>query len=290
MKVAGFTFIRNALTYDYPIVEAITSILPICDEFIVAIGNSNDDTEALILAIDSSKIKIIRTIWDDTLREGGKILAVETNKAMDAISTDADWCFYIQGDEVVHEKYLPIIKKEMEDNLKKSNIEGLLFHYEHFFGSYEYIADAPDWYRNEIRIIRNDSSIRSYRDAQGFRKNGQKLQVAAIDAYIYHYGWVKNPNFQKEKVKSFSKFWHNDEWIESKTPEIEMFDYSFIKSLKLFTDSHPSVMKHRVETQNWKFVFDITKKNLSLKNTVKAFIEKHTGWRMGEYKNYKIGS
>jgi hypothetical protein len=290
MKVAGFTFIRNALTYDYPIVEAITSILPICDEFIVAIGNSDDDTEALILAINSKKIKIIHTLWDDTLREGGKVLAVETDKAMDAISKDTDWCFYIQGDEVVHEKYLPAIKKGMEDNLKKSNIDGLLFHYEHFFGSYEYIADAPDWYRNEVRVIRNNSSIRSYKDAQGFRKNGQKLQVVPIDAYIYHYGWVKNPSFQQEKVKSFSKFWHNDEWIESKTPEIEMFDYSFIKSLKLFTGTHPSVMKHRVDTQNWKFVFDVHKKNLSLKNTVKVFIEKHTGWRMGEYKNYKIRS
>jgi hypothetical protein len=290
MKVAGFTFIRNALTYDYPIVEAITSILPICDEFIVAIGNSADDTEALILAIDSPKIKIIHTIWDDSLREGGKVLAVETDKAMDAISKDVDWCFYIQGDEVVHEKYLPTIKKGMEDNLKKSNIDGLLFKYEHFFGSYEYLGDAPDWYRREIRVIRNNSSIRSYKDAQGFRKNNEKLHVVLIDAYIYHYGWVKNPSFQKEKVKSFSKLWHNDKWIESNIPEIEMFDYSFIKSLKQFIGTHPAVMHHRVENQNWKFVYDLNKKNLSFKNKFKTVVEKYTGWRVGEYKNYKIRS
>lgn len=290
MKVAGFTFIRNAVKYDYPIVEAITSILPICDEFIVAVGNSDDATEELIQAIGSPKIKIIHTIWDDTLREGGRVLAVETDKAMDAISSDADWCFYIQGDEVIHEKYLPAITSAMEEYVKDPSIEGLLFKYEHFFGSYEYLGDAPNWYRREIRIIRNDRSIRSYKDAQGFRKNNQKLHVKLIDAFVYHYGWVKNPTFQIEKAKSFSKYWHNDEWIESKIPEIEMFDYSEINSLKSFAGTHPSVMQARINRQNWIFKFDLSKKKLSLKHRIKIFIENITGYRIGEYKNYKIRS
>lgn len=195
MKVAGFTFIRNAVKYDYPIIEAITSILPICDEFIVAIGNSEDETEQLILSIGSPKIKIIHTVWDDTLREGGKVLAIETDKAMDAISTDVDWCFYIQGDEVVHERYLPVIVTAMQQHADDKYVEGLLFKYEHFYGSYQYVGDAPNWYRREIRVVRKDAQIRSYRDAQGFRKNNQKLHVKLIDAFVYHYGWVKNPSF-----------------------------------------------------------------------------------------------
>src|SRR5437868_3266615 len=69
MKVSGFSFIRNALKYDYPIVEAISSILPICDEFVLALGNSDDETEALISSIGSDKIKIIKTVWDETLKE-----------------------------------------------------------------------------------------------------------------------------------------------------------------------------------------------------------------------------
>lgn len=48
MKVCGFTFIRNAEKYDFPIVEAITSILPICDKFVVAVGESEDNTRAII--------------------------------------------------------------------------------------------------------------------------------------------------------------------------------------------------------------------------------------------------
>lgn len=154
MKVAGFTFIRNAIKNDYPIVEAITSILPICNEFIVAVGKSDDDTLTLIKGINSDKIRVIETFWDDNLRVGGHVFAQETNKALAAVSKDVDWCFYIQGDECVHEKYLPTIQAEMEKYLNQPQVEGLLFDYKHFYGSYDYYAHSRRWYRREIRVIK----------------------------------------------------------------------------------------------------------------------------------------
>lgn len=289
MKVSGFTFVRNAIKFDYPIVEAITSILPVCDEMIVAVGNSDDDTLALIKSIDSPKIKIIQTIWDDTLREGGKVLAVETNKALTALSPDSDWYFYIQGDEVVHEKYLPNIQKAMQDNLNNPKVEGLLFKYLHFYGSYQYVADAQRWYRQEIRIIRNQGNITSYRDAQGFRTiDDKKLIVKWIDAFVYHYGWVKSPETQKEKMKSSINFWTTDEEsVGVKKHYEDNFDYSEIDSLTNFNGTHPAVMQARIARVNWQFNFDIREKKLSLKNRFRAWIEKLTGWRIGEYKNFK---
>jgi glycosyltransferase involved in cell wall biosynthesis len=290
MFVSGFTFVRNAIKFDYPIVEAITSILPVCDEVIVAVGNSDDDTLGLIKSIDSNKIKIIETVWDDTLREGGKVLAVETNKALAAVSPDADWCFYIQGDEVVHEQYLPAIRQAMHDNLDNLKVEGLLFKYQHFYGSYQYVADAQRWYRQEIRIIRNQATITSYRDAQGFRTiDDKKLNVKWIDAYIYHYGWVKSPEIQKEKMKSSINFWATDEAAASvKKHYEENFDYAGIDSLTTFSGTHPAVMQARLERVNWQFDFDIREKKLSFKNRVRAFVEKLTGWRIGEYKNFRV--
>ena len=289
MKVSGFTFVRNAIKFDYPIVEAITSILPVCDEMIVAVGNSDDKTLELIKSIDSPKIKIIETVWDDSLREGGKVLAVETNKALAAVSKDADWCFYIQGDEVVHEQYLPNIKKAMEDNLNDQEVEGLLFKYLHFYGSYQYVADAQRWYRQEIRIVRNQPNITSYRDAQGFRTiTDKKLNVRWIDAYIYHYGWVKSPEIQKEKMKSSIKFWADEEKTDVLKPQLENFDYSEIDSLTTFEGTHPAVMQARLARVNWQFNFDIREKKLSLKNRFRTWIEKLTGWRIGEYKNFEL--
>ncbi|MEJ0101767.1 MAG: hypothetical protein WDO19_04020 [Bacteroidota bacterium] len=168
MKVSGFTFIKNAISFDYPVVESIRSILPLCDEFIVAVGDSNDGTRQLIENIDDSRIKIIDTVWDENLRTGGKVLASETNKAFEAIAGDSDWAFYIQGDEVMHEKYVDIVKAAMQKYKDDKRVDGLLFKYLHFWGSFDYIGVSSRWYRNEIRIIRNDRNIYSYMDAQGF--------------------------------------------------------------------------------------------------------------------------
>ncbi len=289
MKVAGFSFVRNAIKYDYPIIEAITSILPICDEFIVAVGNSEDDTLELIKSIASDKIKIIETIWDDSLREGGQVLAKETDKALRVISSEVDWAFYIQGDEVVHEKYLDEIKNSMLKWKDDKNVDGLLFNYRHFYGSYDYVADAPNWYRKEIRVIRPSQNIYSYKDAQGFRKNENKvLNVKELDAFIYHYGWVKKPRIMQQKQEDFHKLWHDDNWVKKNVPKRHEFDYSNINSLTAFSETHPKVMNYRLKQSNWKFDFDLSYKNYSCKDRFKLLIEKLCGYRIGEYKNYKI--
>ena len=242
----------------------------------------------MIKSIDSPKIKIIETIWDDNLREGGKVLAIETNKALDAISKDSDWAFYIQADEVVHEKYLPVIKKEMELWKDNTKVEGLLLKYKHFYGSYDYVGDSRRWYRNEIRIVRNDKRIKSFRDAQGFRIGDKLMKVKPIEAYMYHYGWVKPPELQQAKQKYFHKLWHDDNWVERNVADTASFDYSKIDSLQLFDGSHPQVMLERVKNKNWTFSFDPTQKQLSFKNKILYFIEKLTGLRIGEYKNYRV--
>lgn len=289
MKVTGFTIIRNAIKYDYPVVEAITSVLPVCDEFLVSVGNSDDGTLELIKSINSPKIKIMESVWDDTLREGGKLLSIETNKAFDAIGKDSTWCFYIQSDEVIHEKYHSAIIEGMKAHAENKEVEGLLFDYIHFYGDYNHVGNSRKWYRNEIRIIRNDKNIRSYKDAQGFRKlDGTKLNVKKIDAAIFHYGWVKPPKAQQSKQENFHKMWHNDEWMKKNIADVEEFDYSKIDSLEEFKGTHPSVMKKRVSEQNWKFHYDPSKINLSLKDKVLQLIENKTGWRPGEYKNYKL--
>lgn len=286
MKVSGFTFIRNALIYDYPVAEAIKSILPVCDEFVVAVGNSDDDTLGLISAIDPSKIRIIETTWDDSLREGGRVLALETDKAFKAISADTDWAFYIQGDEVLHEKYLEPVKAAMLKWKDHPEVDGLLFDYLHFYGSYDYVGTSGNWYPHEIRVVRNRKNICSYRDAQGFRKSdNQKLRVKPAQACMYHYGWVKDPAAMQRKQESFNKLWHTDQWLEKNVVKAAEFDYSGIDALALFTGTHPAVMLPRIEKKNWKFDFDIAFSNLGLKDRIKMILRKYLGVETG-YKNY----
>lgn len=287
MKVSGFTFIKNAIKFDYPIEEAIRSILPLCDEVVVAVGDSEDETRKLIENIDP-KIKIIDTVWDPELAAGGKVLAAETNKAFEHVSEDSDWCFYIQGDEVMHEKYIPEVRKAMEKWKDDSKVDGLLFNYLHFYASYDYIGTSSNWYRREIRVIKNDPSIYSYRDAQGFRKNdNEKLNVKLVDAFIYHYGWVKEPKKMLAKRENFVKLYRGSDAKEQHVTD-EGYDYSRIDALDHFKDSHPKVMQERINRKNWKFEHDITYSRLSFKEKFKRFVRKTTGYHIWEYRNYNL--
>jgi len=215
-------------------------------------------------------------------------LAVETNKAFDAIATEYDWCFYLQGDEVVHEQYHQSILTACNQYLNTTKVEGLLFEYTHFYGSYQFVADSRKWYKNEIRIIRNNKDIRSYKDAQGFRINGRKLLVKTIAAKIFHYGWVKDPRAQQAKQEGVRKLWHSDDFIAQHVATANEFDYTAIDSLVPFLGSHPVTMQTRLQRMNWDFSWDFSKKKFKLKDLLLYRFEKLTGIRLFEYKNYKI--
>lgn len=292
MKITGITIIRNAVTNDYPIVEAIRSILPLVDECIVAVGDSDDDTLGLIRSINSPKIRIEETVWDMSIRKGGEILAIETNKVLDMVSPDTDWVVYIQGDEAIHEKYHPVIRRAMEHYLPEKRIEGLLFDYLHFYGTYDYVGDSRKWYRYETRIIRNNCGIRSYRDAQGFRMEGdKKISVAHINAFVYHYGWVKNPRLMKQKQKNVVAFWNdNDEAVQHFQKTEDFFDYNEFDSIRRFEGTHPDVMEDRIRNKNWDLQLDIHKKNMPFKYQILYWIERLTGKRLFTFTNHRIKS
>lgn len=289
MFTSGFTFVRNAIKYDYPIVEAILSIEPLCDEIVVAVGGSEDGTLELIQGIKSDKIRIVETVWDDALREGGQVLAIETDKALKAISPEADWAIYIQGDEVMNEAGHKAVKEAMQEHQHSKNVDGLLFDYRHFYGSYDYIGVSAHWYRKEIRVIKPNHLVYSYKDAQGFRKgNNEKLNVVSLDAHIHHYGWVKDPRAQQRKQESFHKMWHSDEWMDKNVAKTETFDYSEVDALKKFEGEHPQVMQERINRVNWQFDHDLSQNNLKLKDKLKFLCLKWFGFLPGEYQNYKV--
>jgi hypothetical protein len=289
LKVSGFTFVRNAITYDYPIVEAVRSILPLCDEVVVAVGRSEDDTLGLVRSIDSPRVRIVETVWDDALREGGRVLAVETDKAFRAISPEAEWAVYIQGDEVLHEDGLAALREAMLRWRDDRRVDGLLLDYRHFYGSYDYVGASLHWYRREVRVVRNDPAIFSWRDAQGFRRRPEeKLRVKRVDAVVHHYGWVKHPAAMQGKQASFNRYWHDDAWMKQHVGEAAEYAYEGKEPLARFEGTHPAVMLPRISAVNWKFTGDPSAVPLKRKDRVKLAVEKLTGWRPGEYRNYVV--
>lgn len=285
MKVSGFTVIRNGVRMGYPVVQSIKSILPLVDEMVVGIGQSDDGTEALIQAIDDQKIRTFSAHWDTNKTTGGLVLSEKTNEALDRCEND--WCFYLQADEVVHEMDLPRIWRAIELADRNPQIQGLLFRYIHFYGSYSTIATSRKWYRNEVRIVRKTSGIRSHNDAQGFRVMGRKPLVQASGGRIFHYGWVKPPNTMGEKSKLLNRWWHGNK----RDAEFTDFQYDRQYGLKSYSGSHPAVMGELIASQDWQFDHRRTLADWRLKDLnlwASDLFERAFKHRIGEYKPYRL--
>ncbi len=314
MKISGFTMGKNARKLYYPIKQSVQSILPLVDEFIVVLGDSDadDTTRTEIESIQSSKIKIYNTVWDIEKYPRGMEHAHQTDIAKSYCT--GDWLFYLQSDEVVHEDDLPVIRKRCEELLDDQEIEGLLFNYIHFWGDFSHYQDNHCWYRKEIRIIRNRPDIHSWESAQSFRRipgfdglhyrqqeNTFKLKVAEAHARIFHYGWVRPPELMNSKIKSFSINHRGIKTVnemEKKDLFTGYFDYGNLDKLSSFKGTHPEVMKGWISQSDWreKLRFKGVRKSLNKmvskhdrpRYVILSRIERNLlfGVRLGEFKNY----
>ena len=252
MKVSGFSIIRDGVKFGYPFVESIRSVLPLVDEFVLAVGNSSDETLQRAQAIDSSKLRIVETVWDESLRRGGQVMAQQTNLALKECT--GDWCFYIQADEVVHEEDHARLRTAMRRHLDDRRVEGLSFRYRHFYGSYRLINPLP--YRRQIRIVRGGIGVRSVGDACGFAIDGRKLRSRRTGAQMYHYGWVREPAVMGRKLAKFLSFYWETlrrDQPETAPPNVNAAQrYQYNTNVCIpFRGTHPNIMHETIAAQNW---------------------------------------
>jgi len=292
MKISGFSYVRNGFDYGVPFLEAYQSILPVCDEFVVTVGEGNDGTREAIQKLNDPKIRIIDTVWDMSLRANGKIFAQQTNMALDAIT--GDWAFHIQADEVIHENDIYKIKEAVERNDNDKRVEGFILPFIHFWGGYDHIRTSRRVHKNEVRLFRNGLGVRSYRDSLGFRKyrdfkayandteKGEKLRVKKINAPIYHYTEVRGPGAKTKKAAAIGAFYEKN---DGKPVQKEEYGYD---RLEKFTGTHPRLMNEKVKAQDWEYVFNPKKAVWRTKDRIMQPIEDILGFKIGEYKNYKL--
>jgi glycosyltransferase involved in cell wall biosynthesis len=242
-SISGFTFIRNGVELGFPFEASIRSLLPLVDEFVVVVGQSNDDTLARVRAIGSPKIRIIETIWNERMADRGFVYAQQ--KMIAQYACTGDWAFYLEGDEVVHEAELANIRASVDQHHANPAVEALVFDYHHFYGTPDFVANSPAWYRRECRLIRN--TIRSYApDGQYWlitadHKKGRNPQAALANAHIYHYGWVRSNEAMQKKLDQVSKFWSHG----APTVRYSNFD---AQVLQPFTGTHPELVKPWLES------------------------------------------
>jgi len=242
-SISGFTFIRNGVELGFPFEASIRSILPLVDEFVVVVGKSNDDTLQRIQDLQDPKIRIIESIWNERMADRGFVYAQQ--KMMAQFACTGDWAFYLEGDELVHENDLPNIRASVDQHHNNPAVEALVFDYHHFYGTPDWVANSPAWYRRECRLIRN--TIRSYApDGQYWlitsdHKKGRNPQAALANAHIYHYGWVRSNEAMQRKFNQISKFWSET----APTVRYSQFD---AQVLQPFEGTHPALVQPWLES------------------------------------------
>jgi len=240
MKVSGFTIARNVIKYNYPVVESIQSILPLCDEFIVNVGRSEDDTLKVIRSIKDAKIRIIETQWDKSQKPD--MLSYQTNVALKECK--GDWAFYLQSDEVIHEADLPKLKRLMETNLDNKEVDVFRFKWFHFYGSYWRYRIDGGWFQKQDRIVRNDGSIESCTDAFTFcRKDGKDIRRKQTNCFIYHYGWVQPPELMRQRRVNAEDIGFVALTEKERT---EAYEYGDLSRHPIYFGTHPVVMKELI--------------------------------------------
>ena len=281
--VSGFTIVRNAVRFDLPIEAALRSISPLCDEIVVNVGDSEDETLEIVRSIDDPKIRVLESVWGDPAAMSNVLHSIETNRALDACRHP--WCFYVQADEVLHEDDVPRVRAALERHGEDARVEALVFDYLHFYGSFDWVGVGRRWYRREVRLVRKASGIRSVGGAQGFRVAGRKPRAAPSGARIFHYGWSKRP----EKVIEKRRLWQRYRGLPG-DPAAQADLYRNLPELRRFQGSHPRVMRDWIAARNWDFDprdYSRDRGWGELKLIVSDAIERVTGWRPFEHRNFR---
>lgn len=290
-QISGFTFIKNGITLGYPVKESIESISDLCDEVIINVGfddpnlSVDDGTyEYLRDHFTSDKYIFLKSWWDPKMTSRGLILSQQTNIALSKCS--GKYCQYIQGDEAIHEDDFESILEGIKNLELRPEVAGLVFNYLHFYGSTDIFKQTRNTYRREVRLIRNNSGIKSWMDAQGFKdQNDNKLKCILNSARVFHYGWARQEQLMDQKNKAFNKLYHGQEHEAAK------FEYQRIWGLKPFNNTHPQVMENWIkENHNDLDILNLPMK-FEMKNVglaISDWLEDLTNYRMGEYKNYKL--
>ncbi len=284
--ISGFTIVRNAVKLDYPIVPAIRSILDLCDEVVVNVGASEDETRDLVVGIGDSRIRVLDTAWD--FSRGGGTLAFETNRAMAACR--GAWGVYIQADEVLHETGVVAVREALRDWEGDRRVEGLLVDYLHFYGDFDTLATDRHWYRREVRVVRLGQEIRSYQDAQGFRvgPGDRRVRARVTGAPMFHYGWARPPQSMRQKFVASKEVFH--ERADQLEAHAELEALYWTPLLRPFEGSHPRVAQAWVAARRvggtGRVVGPRRFKLAHLRLYLSDWIERLTGARLFEYRNY----
>lgn len=213
-SLAGCLIIKNGTKFDYPFQQAIESVLPICDEFVVVEGVGEDDTYERLLAMreKDQKIQVVRSKMERKVSE----LSRATDLSISL--TKCDYYLQIQGDEGINEFSCRRIRSVVD----RGGFDILQTRIFHFWSSFDTVYIPKVFYDYVWRVARRSlfPQLHSIGDAMNLGPLSlpglRTLALPETEAYWLHYGFVRNPKQMVEKCYEFFPWWSQDpeKWEE----------------------------------------------------------------------------
>lgn len=207
-SIGGSVFIRNAIKYDYCIRQAIASLAAFCDHVVVLDIESDDGTADMLRRF----CRFFRNVslyhdgpWE--CADNYDRLKILANKAIQRLGTD--WHFMIQGDEVLHESAIPVIKAAVRD--AGPNTDAFMCRRLNLFGNVDHHIrfDLP-----HTDKPCGDRVIRLGRRGTLAFGDAESLWGDMVDAsleneiLVFHYGYVRKDAQHIQKTLDMQSWFH----------------------------------------------------------------------------------
>jgi len=258
-KVSVCFVIRNGLLQGYPFWESLSSALPFADEIVISEGFSTDDTYKYIMKfaeMHGDKVRVFRDDWKRHKSGCGEVITKISNIAMSRC--DAEWIYYLQADEVIHEENAPFVRNIATYHSHEFNAVSFPFY--HFIDSWKPLEKGRA-YDEAIRMVKNDKAISLIGDGWNFGGAIQPICPAGLSPKpIYHLGWVFPENCDVKRIEHGKIYRDMPGYQETaKRAENNIASLASYKPLEIPSDfdDYPLIMKRLVGTVKYQLPKEI---------------------------------
>lgn len=202
-KSAALFRAANVTIMDYPLEEAVYTALQICDEAVIVMGQSQDDTEQRVWSIfegyEPGRVVMCKQyfVYDRGWQQRWWNFAVA--------QTDAEWLLWLDADEAIHEGKVG----KIHDLMEKPDCGLIRFPFLHFYATKDYAIRMPLVHNTRMgrrsigyRMVNwctdqtpNNAACQVVFGLDGIEANAHSWEgeyIEDVDAPIYHYGWCRD--------------------------------------------------------------------------------------------------
>ncbi len=222
-NISGCVAARNSVKFGYPLRECLESLVPICDEVVLAYDPTTDDgtPELAIRLRDELGIVLFESPWDMNNMKKGLEIGHQSQVAMDACSPSTEWRLCVQQDEAFHEEDHSKIQELVRNDLP--GVTGFDFVRPYFFGNLHTIR--RDWSVKITRLTKKGTHTYDDFDGQNCRPLNPLMHHADSGIWLYHYSRIGDPQLIAKRVRNVDSFFHAEDNLPEES-ELAPYDFS----------------------------------------------------------------